>query len=135
LLGQFIACVIIMPGKVMKARKEFNVEYPNLYAVPGKHEKADAFNRVQRGHQNIYEQLTLFTAMALVGGLKYPIACSTYSVLYYVGSILYQIGYADTKLDVSMARYRKGGGIKWIGFLGAMGSTVALAGKINGWWK
>jgi hypothetical protein len=40
---------------------------------------------------------------------------------------LYQKGYTDTKLDVSMARYGKGGAIKWIGFFTSMVSTIALA--------
>ena len=42
-------------GPVMKARKKFDVKYPNLYAVPGVHKNADAFNAVQRGHQNFLE--------------------------------------------------------------------------------
>ena len=41
----------VMGGKVMSARKKFNVQYPNLYATPGFHKEADEFNRVQRGHQ------------------------------------------------------------------------------------
>lgn len=41
----------LMGGKVMTARKTYDVPLPNLYATPGVHEKADAFNRVQRGHQ------------------------------------------------------------------------------------
>merc|ERR1712093_769466 len=56
----------------MKARKTLKVPYPNLYAVPGVHEKADEFNRVQRGHQNMFETLSSMIAMTLVGGLKYP---------------------------------------------------------------
>ena len=32
-------------------RTEYDVQYPNLYAVPKLHKDADAFNRVQRGHQ------------------------------------------------------------------------------------
>lgn len=44
---------VMMGGPVMKARKRFEVKYPNLYAVPGVHKDADAFNRVQRGHQNM----------------------------------------------------------------------------------
>ena len=93
----------------MKARKDFNVQYPNLYATPGYHKQADEFNRVQRGHQNMLENWTTFTAAALLGGLKYPIAVSIYGILYSVGNILFLIGYKDTKLDVATARYKKGG--------------------------
>lgn len=110
------------------------VQYPNLYATPGYHKEADAFNRVQRGHQNMFENMSTFSLMALVGGLKYPIACSIYSTFYNVGCVLFQAGYSDTKLDVAMARYKKGGAIKWIGFFGALGSTVSVAGSMIGWW-
>lgn len=50
----FVANLVI-GGSVMAARKPMNVPYPNLYATPGVHDKADAFNRVQRGHQNMFE--------------------------------------------------------------------------------
>jgi len=51
----------------------------SLYAVPGIHgdkKQADAFNRIQRSHQNYFEMLDSYIAMTLLGGLKYPIACS-----------------------------------------------------------
>ena len=37
-----------MGGRVMTARKLYDVPLPNLYGVPGVHKQADAFNRVQR---------------------------------------------------------------------------------------
>ena len=129
-----IASNFIMGGAVMKARKKFNVQYPNLYATPGYHDKADDFNRVQRGHQSMFESLTTFTVTALLGGLKYPIACTVYGLLYSLGNVLFQVGYSDTNLDVAMARYKKGGGLKWVGYLGAVGSCISLAGSMNGWW-
>ena len=49
------------------------------------------------------------------------------AVFFYTGSILYQKGYIDTSLDVKTARYKKGGAIKWIGFLTSMISTISLA--------
>ena len=125
---------VITSGPVMKARKTMNVPYPNLYATPGYHKEADAFNRIQRGHQNMFESLTAFAIMNLLGGLKHPWACSLFSLLYSTGCILYQKGYADTSLDVKTARYKKGGGLKWIGFFGAVGSTVSLCGDLCGWW-
>jgi hypothetical protein len=105
-----------------------------MYATPGVHKEADAFNRVQRGHQNMFETLSTFSLMALIGGLKYPIACSVYSALYNVGCILYQQGYADLKLDVKAARHKKGGAIKYVGLFGALGSTISMAGSMVGWW-
>merc|ERR1712232_807534 len=118
-------------GPVMKARKEFEVKYPNLYAVPGVHKHADEFNRIQRGHQNYFEHLTHFTAVSLIGGVKHPLICAASGVLYQLGSIFYQMGYSDMNLKVETARYQKGGIIKWFGYLGALGSTISIAGSIQ----
>jgi hypothetical protein len=43
---------------------------------------------------------------------------------------LYQKGYTDKTLDVKFARYKRGGGIKWIGFLISFVSTISLAYSI-----
>lgn len=118
----------------MLARKEFNIGYPNLYAVPGKHAKADDFNRIQRGHQNYLEMAPLHMAMALIGGLQYPLVTSVFNVIYLVGSHLFQCGYADSKLDVKTARYAKGGGLKWLGLTGVLGTSISFAGSLQGWW-
>lgn len=118
----------------MKARKEYDVKYPNLYAVPGYHKQADEFNRVQRGHQQSFELITTFSISSLLGGLKYPIACSVYGVLFSLGNCLYLAGYSDNSLDVKDARYKKGGIIRIIGLLGSVGSAFSLAGSLNGWW-
>ena len=34
----------MLGGKVMSARKQYDVQYPHLYAVPGVHEKHEACN-------------------------------------------------------------------------------------------
>lgn len=51
-----------------------------------------------------------------------------------LASVLYQKGCADTSLNVKMARYKKGGFIKWIGFFASLGSNVSLSGSMLGWW-
>jgi len=112
---------------VMDARTKYNVQYPNLYAVPGFHKNADEFNRVQRGHQNFLELYGSYVTLALIGGLKYPLANAIGSVFYCVGYTLYLKGYQDTNLDVKTARHLKGGPIKWIGFFTAMYSAGAFA--------
>jgi glutathione S-transferase len=132
-VGQFVASTM-MGGIVMNARTKFQVPYPNLYATPGFHKQADAFNRVQRGHQNMLETLGTFSLMSLVGGLKYPLAVSGCSAVYFLGAYLFQLGYSDTALDVNLARYKKGGILKWVGFMGAFGCSVATAGSMIGWW-
>ena len=93
---------IFLGGPVMKARKDLNVPYPNLYAVPGVHEKADAFNRIQRGHQNYLENIGDFRFMALVGGLKHPLICAFSGVIYCLGSILYQKGYGMYRVTYNL---------------------------------
>ena len=123
-----------MGGKVMKARKDCDVPYPNLYAAPGFHKKADEFNRVQRGHQSYFEMYTNVAAMCLVGGLKHPILAAAASVIFSVGSVFYQTGYADTTLDVKTARYKKGGHLKFVGVFLGMYTMVSAAGSMNGWW-
>ncbi|KAL7524733.1 hypothetical protein ACHAWF_001061 [Thalassiosira exigua] len=129
ILGAGIAPVVTsmyLSGAVMKARKDFNVQYPNLYAVPKYHKSADEFNRVQRGHQNFLEGCDGYALMTLLGGLKHPLTCAAGSVCFCLGSVLYLKGYADASLDVKMARYKKGAGIKWIGFFASFISTIKL---------
>lgn len=126
-----------MGGPVMKARKRLDVKYPNLYATPGYHKNAEEFNRIQRGHQNYFEVLTNFTAVSLLGGLKHPIICAVSGVMFCAGSVIYQLGYADTKLKVETARYEKYGHlaiVKWIGLFAAIGSSISLAGSVQQWW-
>jgi glutathione S-transferase len=126
---------LMIGGSVMAARKSFDVQYPNLYATPGFHKQADAFNRVQRGHQSIFESLGCFIPAALIGGSKYPLFVSVSGIFYCVGSYLYMAGYADTKLDVDKARHMKGGPIRFLGLFMAVGSCVSVAGSMIGWWK
>jgi len=119
-LGAGIAPVVtslVLQGYVMEAREKYNVQYPNLYAVPGVHDKADEFNRVQRGHQNFLENTDGVVVMCLLGGLKHPIASAVASGVYCLGCVFYMRGYADNSLDVKDARYKKGGEIKWLGYL------------------
>ena len=125
-VGPFVTSSI-MGSKVMGARAKYNIWYPNLYAVPGQHDHADEFNRIQRGHQNFLENEPTFAVMTLIGGLKHPIACAIGAVLFCVGSILYQTGYADSSKDVKVARHAKGGPIKYIGLLTSLISACKFA--------
>ena len=95
-------------------------------AVPKYHKHADEFNRVQRGHQNYLEGSDSYMIMTLLGGLKYPLVCAAGSLFFCAGSVLYQKGYADASLDAKTARYKKGGGIKWIGWMASFVSTISL---------
>ena len=70
---------MFLGSKVMKARDEYDVQYPNLYATPGFHKQADAFNRVQRGHQSMLESIAPTILASLVGGLRYVVATIDWS--------------------------------------------------------
>ena len=133
-VGPFVSSMMI-GGSVMTARKSLDVQYPNLYATPGFHKQADAFNRVQRGHQSMFESLGSFIPAALIGGSKYPLFVSASGIFYCVGSYLFMAGYADTKLEVGTARHMKGGPIRVLGILMAIGSCVSVAGSMIGWRK
>ena len=104
----------------MSARKIYDVQYPNLYATPGVHKGADAFNRVQRGHQNMFETMSGVSMMSLVGGLSHPKAAGACGVLYSLGSYFYMQGYSDLNKDVKMARYTGLAPIKIVGMLGSL---------------
>jgi len=123
----------VMGGSVMTARKTFKVGYPNLYAVPGVHEKADEFNRVQRGHQNMFESLSSMIAMTLVGGLKYPMVAASFSVAYCLGNYFYLKGYADVSKDVKGARYSNPlAALKPLGMVGTLITcTIACVSMLS----
>jgi glutathione S-transferase len=74
-LGSFVTGMYLS-GMVMKGRNTYNVQYPNLYAVPGFHKQADEFNRIQRSHQNYLEGVDTYVILTLLGGLKYPVVCA-----------------------------------------------------------
>mmetsp|Transcript_20875 Transcript_20875/g.23849 ORF Transcript_20875/g.23849 Transcript_20875/m.23849 type:complete len:152 (+) Transcript_20875:42-497(+) len=118
---------LVISGSVMKARKTCDVQYPNLYATPGYHKKADEFNRVQRGHQHIFETLSDFRTVAFIGGLKHPITCAICGAVYCLGNYLYMAGYKDTKLDVKTARLQKGGPMSMLALL----VSLVCAGKFS----
>lgn len=117
----------IISGSVMKGRKKYNVGYPNLYATPGYHKQADEFNRVQRGHQHIFETLSDFRAVSFIGGLAHPITCAICGVVYCLGNYLYMLGYSDNKLDVKTARLKKGGPIAIVALL----TSLVCAAKFS----
>lgn len=123
-----------MGGMVMSARKKYNVPYPNLYATPGFHKQADEFNRAQRGHQSMFEVLTGFTALSLIGGMKHPITTAVAGLLFCLGNVLFLMGYADTTLAIEGARYKKGGALKHLGAMLALGTSISFAGSLIGWW-
>jgi glutathione S-transferase len=90
---------IVLGGNVMNARKELDVQYPNLYGVPGVHKNADAFNLIQRGHQNMLESALFYVPLSLAVGLKHPIVVGVGGFFYSYGCYNYQSGYKKSVED------------------------------------
>ena len=87
----------------------------------------------QRGHQNTLEQLPVFFALLILGGLKTPLLAATLGALFVVGRVLYFLGYSTGDPKKRM----RGGwvGDKWggmrgqlpgCGFLGCFSSVTSL---------
>jgi glutathione S-transferase len=72
------------------------------------------------------ETLPLILGMCLVGGLKYPITAAILGATHSLGCVLYQVGYADTSLDVKSARFKKGGFLKPLAELSSVIMTVKM---------
>uniref|UniRef100_A0A7S4N2J1 Glutathione S-transferase 3, mitochondrial n=1 Tax=Guillardia theta TaxID=55529 RepID=A0A7S4N2J1_GUITH len=79
---------------VVTARKKFKVEYPLLYAPAG-HKHEEAFNCVQRAHQNTLESFPMVMMQMLLCGLKYPLTSAVCGGIWVVGRFLYGYGYAN----------------------------------------
>eukprot|EP00435_Cladocopium_sp_Y103_P046547 s1185_g13.t1 len=56
---------------VVRARKQYNVNYPALYA-PENHSNAEKFNSVQRAHQNTLESWAPVQVLMAFNGILYP---------------------------------------------------------------
>lgn len=90
---------------VVSARKKYGVKYPAEYADPSVNKEADAFNCVQRGHQNSLENQASFLSLLMAAGVRYPLSASIAGAMYLVGRVAYFRGYCsgDPK-----GRYRGG---------------------------
>lgn len=110
-------------GRVMTARKQFDVRYPNLYGTPGVHKNADLFNQVQRGHQNMFETAIFYVPMSIVAGLKHPLTVAVGGFFYCLGCFQYQSGYTKGPDE----RNKGLGPVKYIGILTSLGVAIKMA--------
>jgi hypothetical protein len=60
-----LACALANPSTLLHS-----VKYPNMYANKAENKDADAFNNVQRAHQNTLENIPHFLMFLLLGGLQ-----------------------------------------------------------------
>ncbi|KAK1370756.1 Membrane associated eicosanoid/glutathione metabolism-like domain-containing protein [Heracleum sosnowskyi] len=96
-----------MTSQVSKARQKYNVQYPAMYALESENKDANAFNCIQRGHQNSLEYLPMFFTFMTVGGIKHPIIASVLGSIYIVARYFYFIGYSsgDPKKRLTVGVY------------------------------
>lgn len=83
---------------VMNARKRFGIAYPTLYATAESGKKAkeiEAYNCVQRGHQNSLENQPVFLINMLLAGVRYPVCASVAGCIYLMGRVVYFMGYSS----------------------------------------
>ncbi len=127
-MGSYVATIMI-GGKVMKGRKQYGVEYPNMYAsvvetadgkvlTNAKDEKsAEKFNCIQRGHQNALENHYAIMVLTVLGGLAMPKVAAGSLGLWTAGAYLYAVNYCE-----GGPKNRNGGiaKIKYIGLLGLL---------------
>mmetsp|Transcript_37875 Transcript_37875/g.60828 ORF Transcript_37875/g.60828 Transcript_37875/m.60828 type:complete len:132 (+) Transcript_37875:17-412(+) len=77
---------------VIKARKDFGVVYPALYAPPG-HKHEDKFNCIQRAHQNYLETWSQVIILTLINGFFNPKLSAVFCFIFAVGRCIYGVGY------------------------------------------
>ncbi|KAJ8027355.1 Microsomal glutathione S-transferase 3 [Holothuria leucospilota] len=107
---------------VMKARKEYKVEYPALYS-----DECQEFNCVQRAHQNYLEMYPVFIWQLFVGGLSFPRVASGFGVVYLAGRIAYSKGYYTADPEKRLR-----GRFMMIGMMGLVGLSVVTALRFLG---
>jgi glutathione S-transferase len=125
--ASFVVHHIYMGFKVGKARKQYNIDYPDLYATaencPNEANRKK-FNCVQRAHQNSLENQPIFLALLTISGLQHPVTAASLGAAVLVGRIGYFEGYAcgDPK--------KRGNPIYFagmLGMLGLLGTTIKVA--------
>lgn len=88
---------IYLTLQVSKARKEYGIKYPNLYAdrtIDGEI-KANNFNQVQRSHQNVLEERDFIMLMMIINGFFHPYLAAIFGFLWVTARFIYGIGYAS----------------------------------------
>ncbi|KAH9251841.1 hypothetical protein BASA81_010284 [Batrachochytrium salamandrivorans] len=118
--------------RVGKARKEFQVPLPHMYADPSRGLEGEKFNNVQRGHQQALETFPTFLALSFVSGQRFPITTALLGVFYAVSRVSWANAYTEFGAE---GRYSK-----WFGkqvwaplvLLSATSAFVALE-QLLGW--
>ncbi|KAF4139126.1 MAPEG family [Phytophthora infestans] len=76
------------------ARKKYGVDYPQMYAEKSE-KNAKAFNCVQRGHQNIVENIPSFVGLFFPSALYRPQVATAAGLVRILGFVVYMRGYSS----------------------------------------
>ncbi|KAH7474445.1 hypothetical protein PRIC1_013426 [Phytophthora ramorum] len=109
------------------ARKQFNVPYPQMYAAK-KDKNANAFNCVQRAHQNVLENLPLFYAMLATSSIYRPTIAAVAGVVRIAGFVMYVKGYSSGDPGK-----RRQGNFGYLGTLVMLGLSLEAALRLLGY--
>ncbi|OWY93592.1 Microsomal Glutathione S-transferase [Phytophthora megakarya] len=125
LLVVFLLFVNFWAGmKVGKARKLYGVDYPQMYADTSD-KNAKAFNCVQRGHQNILENIPLSLALLFTSSIYRPQIAVIAGFVRILGFIVYMRGYSSGD-----PKKRLQGGFGYLGLLVNIGLSVEVSLRI-----
>ncbi|KAG0007037.1 Microsomal glutathione S-transferase 3 [Modicella reniformis] len=114
-----IAFVAFLGGRVHKYREFAQVPLPFPYADASEckdDHKKYIFNCYQRVHQNTLEGFAAYLLTLMFAGLQYPITSAAFGGVWFVGRILYYIGY--TTGDPTKRHYGTFGHVGEFGLLG-----------------
>lgn len=114
-----------MAINVGRARKQYEVKYPQLYHSEPNH----VFNCIQRAHQNTIESSSTFYFLLFSSGMQYPKISAAAGAVYLAGRIAYALGYYTGEPDK-----RRFGGFAHVAELVLLGGTLSLVFHSLKWW-
>ncbi|KAF1334644.1 Microsomal glutathione s-transferase, partial [Globisporangium splendens] len=112
--------------KVGTARKKYNIQYPQMYAEESD-KNAKAFNSVQRAHQNVVENLSVFFALLFASAVFRPGLAAIAGLVRILGFIAYVRGYSTGD-----PKKRSQGFFGYIGMFTSIGLAVEASLRMLG---
>uniref|UniRef100_A0A8C4NH71 Glutathione S-transferase 3, mitochondrial n=1 Tax=Eptatretus burgeri TaxID=7764 RepID=A0A8C4NH71_EPTBU len=128
LLTGLAGCVTVqaLAFKVVRARRLYEVEYPDVYSTDPQNGKT--FNCIQRVHQQTLEVFPSFLFLLCAAGYKFPRLASGLGMVWIAGRWAFAIGYSTG--DPAKRRY---GAFGYAGFMGLLFASFASAKQLLDW--
>ncbi|KAK7088645.1 glutathione S-transferase 3, mitochondrial-like [Littorina saxatilis] len=114
-----------MAINVGRARKRFDIPYPEMYSTT---DKGKEFNCIQRAHQNTLEGQGTFLTLLFIGGLQYPKITAGVGMMYLASRVAYALGYYTGDPDK-----RRWGAFGHIAELVLLGNVISFAAHQLEW--